>query len=77
MGEVTLTIGGETLTTRAYRQAGDEYSIPGPTLVMAPGAKYVLRFHNTLPYDPASSEHNTFKDPGRYQSPHPRPASFR
>ena len=27
-GEATFTIGGETLTTRAYRQAGGEFSIP-------------------------------------------------
>ena len=41
MGEATFTIGGETLTTRAYRQAGTEYSIPGPTMTMVPGNKYV------------------------------------
>jgi FtsP/CotA-like multicopper oxidase with cupredoxin domain len=63
MGEVTLTIAGETLTTRAYRQAGTAYSIPGPTLVMEPGKKYVLRFHNTLPYEAPSPQHNVFKDP--------------
>jgi FtsP/CotA-like multicopper oxidase with cupredoxin domain len=64
MGEATFTINGEeTLTTRAYRQEGGEYSIPGPTLVMTPGNKYVLRFKNTLPYQPASEEHNVFKDP--------------
>lgn len=63
MGEVTLNINGETLTTRAYRQEGTEYSIPGPTMNMAPGNKYVLRFQNTLPYQPLSPEHNVFKDP--------------
>ncbi|MGI9517594.1 MAG: multicopper oxidase family protein, partial [Pirellulaceae bacterium] len=44
-------------------QAGGSYSIPGPTITMAPGNKYVLRFHNTLPYEPLSLEHNVFKDP--------------
>jgi FtsP/CotA-like multicopper oxidase with cupredoxin domain len=72
MGEATFDINGETLTTRAYRQvqrpdgepevAGD-YSIPGPTIVMEPGEKYVLRFENTLPYQPKVEEHNIFKDP--------------
>lgn len=51
VGEVTLTLNnGETLTTRAYRQAGEEYTIPGPTINMVPGNKYILKFHNTLPY---------------------------
>ena len=62
-GEATFTIGGETLTTRAYRQEGKAYSIPGPTLRMTPGTKYVVQFKNTLPYEPLSAEHNTFKDP--------------
>ncbi|HEU5058288.1 MAG TPA: multicopper oxidase family protein [Kofleriaceae bacterium] len=62
-GEATFTIGGETLTTRAYRQEGGAYSIPGPTLNMVPGNKYVLRFRNLLPYQPASPEHNVLKDP--------------
>jgi len=63
IGQATFTIGGETITTRAYRQAGGQYSIPGPTMVMKPGAKYVLSFRNTLPYEDPSAEHNTFKDP--------------
>ncbi|MDH3903274.1 MAG: multicopper oxidase domain-containing protein, partial [Xanthomonadales bacterium] len=63
MGEATFTINEETLTTRAYRQAGGAYSIPGPTIVMDPGKKYVLRFRNTLPYQPKVMEHNIFKDP--------------
>ena len=69
MGEATFDINGETLTTRAYRQArklngtDGEYSIPGPTIVMEPGKKYVLRFENTLPYQPKVEEHNIFKDP--------------
>ena len=63
IGEATLTVGGETITTRAYRQAGSSYSIPGPTLIMEPGKKYVLRFHNTLPYEVPSTATNTFKDP--------------
>ena len=63
IGEANFVIGGETLTTRAYRQAGGSYSIPGPTMTMVPGNKYVLRFHNTLPYEPLSPEHNVFKDP--------------
>ncbi len=63
MGVADLMVGGESLTTRAYRQAGGAYSIPGPTLHMAPGSKYVLSFHNTLPYEAPSPEHNVFKDP--------------
>ena len=63
MGSVTLDVNGETLTTRAYRQEGTDYTIPGPTFRMAPGSKYVLRFKNTLPYQPASTAHNEFKDP--------------
>ena len=63
MGEATFTINGEILTTRAYRQEGGAYSIPGPTIPMDPGKKYVLRFKNTLPYQPLVAEHNIFKDP--------------
>lgn len=63
IGKASFTIGGETITTRAYRQAGGTYSIPGPTITMVPGNKYVLRFHNRLPYDAPSPEHNVFKDP--------------
>lgn len=64
MDEVTLNLNnGDTLTTRAYAQAGDTPSVPGPTVVMEPGKKYVLKFENRLPYEPLSTEHNTFKDP--------------
>jgi FtsP/CotA-like multicopper oxidase with cupredoxin domain len=65
MGEASFTINGETLTTRAYRQEieGSTYSIPGPTIIMQPGKTYVLRFKNTLPYQPKVEEHNVFKDP--------------
>jgi FtsP/CotA-like multicopper oxidase with cupredoxin domain len=63
VGEATFTIGGETLTTRAYRQAGGSYSIPGPTMRVAPGNKYVLSFHNLLPYEAPSPDKNVFKDP--------------
>ena len=62
-GEATFTINGETLTTRAYRQQGGQFSIPGPTLKMTPGNKYVLRFHNLLPYQPPEAAHNVLKDP--------------
>jgi len=62
-GEATFNINGQTLTTRAYRQEGGTYSIPGPTLNMVPGNKYVLRFRNLLPYETPSLEHNVFKDP--------------
>ena len=59
-----LSVGGETITTRVYRQGGQEGgTIPGPTLFMQPGQKYVLKFHNTLPFEPRSPEHNVFKDP--------------
>jgi FtsP/CotA-like multicopper oxidase with cupredoxin domain len=63
MGEAVFTINGESLTTRAYRQEGGQYSIPGPTMVMDPGKKYVLSFKNTLPYEAPSLDHNVFKDP--------------
>jgi FtsP/CotA-like multicopper oxidase with cupredoxin domain len=63
VGIATFTINGETFTTRAYRQEGGNYSIPGPTIKVVPGNKYVLRFHNTLPYEVLSEEHNVFKDP--------------
>lgn len=63
LGQATFIIGGQTLTTRAYRQAGAAYTIPGPTIKMARGNKYVLQFHNTLPFEPLSTQHNVFKDP--------------
>ena len=63
MDEVTLNINGETLTTRAYAQEGHALSVPGPTIVMEPGRKYVLSFKNLLPYEPLSTDHNVFKDP--------------
>lgn len=63
VGEASFVIGGETLTTRAYRQAGTAYTIPGPTVSMTPGNKYVLSFHNTLPYEAPNPSHNVFKDP--------------
>ena len=63
-GEATFTMNnGDTLTTRAYRQQGGSYSIPGPTLHMTPGNKYVVRFRNLLPYEAPSGEENVFKDP--------------
>lgn len=62
-GAATLNIGGATLTTRAYRQAGGSFSIPGPTIRMTPGNTYVLTLKNLLPYAPASTAENTFKDP--------------
>ncbi len=63
IGEATLTIGTDTLTTRAYRQAGKAFSIPGPTIKMTPGETYVLTFKNTLPYEEPSPVHNDLKDP--------------
>lgn len=63
MGEASFIINGETLTTRAYRQVDGQYGIPGPTVVMEPGKKYVLTFRNLLPYEAPSLEHNVFKDP--------------
>ena len=63
VGEASFTIDGETFTTRAYRQQGGNYSIPGPTMNVVPGNKYVLSFHNTLPYEVLSEDHNVFKDP--------------
>ena len=62
-GEATFTINGQTLTTRAYRQGGGTYSIPGPTIHMSPGNKYVLRFRNLLPYEAPETTENVFKDP--------------
>ena len=64
MDEVTITLNnGETLTTRAYAQKGQTPTVPGPTIVMEPGVKYILRFENLLPYEPLSDLHNGFKDP--------------
>lgn len=64
VGDTTFTFNnGETLTTRAYRQKGHAYSIPGPTLRMTPGNKYVLSLHNLLPYEAKSMSMNVFKDP--------------
>ncbi|HSG16383.1 MAG TPA: multicopper oxidase domain-containing protein, partial [Anaerolineae bacterium] len=62
-GQATFNINGETLTTRAYRQEGGSFSIPGPTLNMVPGNKYVLRFRNLLDYEAPNPVHNDFKDP--------------
>ena len=63
IGEANFSIGTDTITTRAYRQEGTAYSIPGPTISMSPGNKYVLRFKNTLPFAEKSAVHNVFKDP--------------
>jgi FtsP/CotA-like multicopper oxidase with cupredoxin domain len=75
IGEASFTINGDTLTTRAYRQdplkspdcqADPEcgiFSIPGPTIRMTPGEKYVLSFKNTLPFEVPSPVHNDLKDP--------------
>ena len=64
VGDTTFTFNnGETLTTRAYKQKGHAYSIPGPTLRMTPGNKYVLSLHNLLPYEPKSMQMNVYKDP--------------
>jgi hypothetical protein len=49
MDKATLTINGESLTTRVYAQEGQPLSIPGPTLVMESGRKYVMSFKNLLP----------------------------
>ena len=54
---------GETLRTRAYRQKGHALSIPGPTLRMTPGNKYVLSLHNLLPYEMKEMTMNVYKDP--------------
>lgn len=63
IAETELVLGGDTIHTRVYRQQGGCDSIPGPTLNMVPGEKYVLRFRNRLPYEPPSHAHNVFKDP--------------
>jgi FtsP/CotA-like multicopper oxidase with cupredoxin domain len=63
IAEETISVGNDNITTRIYRQSGGNSNIPGPTLVMKPGEKYVLRFGNLLPYETRSEEHNVFKDP--------------
>lgn len=63
IAEANLVINGETITTRIYRQKGGCDSIPGPTIIMEPGNKYVLRFRNLLTYEPKSEEPNVFKNP--------------
>jgi FtsP/CotA-like multicopper oxidase with cupredoxin domain len=63
IAEASLEIGGETITTRVYRQEGGCDGIPAPTITMEPGNTYVLKFRNRLPYEPASEAHNVLKDP--------------
>jgi len=63
IAEADLVIGGESITTRVYRQEGGCDSIPGPTIRMTPGNKYVLKFRNRLPYEAPEAAHNVFKDP--------------
>lgn len=63
IAEATFNIGGDIITTRAYGQDGKAYSIPGPTMKMVPGNKYILRFENRLPFETLSTAHNVFKDP--------------
>jgi FtsP/CotA-like multicopper oxidase with cupredoxin domain len=63
IAEADLVIGGETITTRVYRQEGGCDSIPGPTIHMTPGNTYVLKFRNRLPYEAPEAAHNVFKDP--------------
>jgi len=64
VGQATFTMNnGQTLTTRAYRQKDGVFSIPGPTIKVQPGNKYILRFNNTLPYQPLSVDENVYKDP--------------
>ena len=63
IGPAMLMVGSDTLTTRAYRQEGGTFSIPGPTINMTPGETYVLTFKNLLPYEIPSTAHNEFKDP--------------
>jgi FtsP/CotA-like multicopper oxidase with cupredoxin domain len=61
--EADLTVGGESIHTRVYKQDTGGIGIPGPTMNMTPGEKYVLQFRNRLPYEAKSEEHNVFKDP--------------
>ncbi len=63
LGAAELTVGTDTLTTRAYRQAGGTFSVPGPTMRMVPGNTYVLTLKNLLPYSTPSATENDFKDP--------------
>ncbi|MFM2207641.1 MAG: hypothetical protein RL213_1616 [Bacteroidota bacterium] len=64
VGQATFVMNnGQTLTTRAYRQQGGNYSIPGPTIKVVPGNKYVLQLHNTLPYAALNTSLNVYKDP--------------
>jgi FtsP/CotA-like multicopper oxidase with cupredoxin domain len=70
IGAADFTIGGDTLTTRAYGQVLDptdptctNCTIPGPTIRMTPGNTYVLTFKNLLPYAEPSPVHNDLKDP--------------
>ncbi len=63
IGPADLVIGSDTLRTRAYRQEGGTFTIPGPTISMTPGETYVLTFKNLLPYEEPSPVHNEFKDP--------------
>lgn len=64
VGQATFVLNnGQTLTTRAYRQQGGSYSIPGPTIKVVPGNKYVLQLQNTLPFAALNPSLNVYKDP--------------
>jgi FtsP/CotA-like multicopper oxidase with cupredoxin domain len=63
IAEANMMVNGESITTRVYRQKDGCDSIPGPTINMTPGEKYVLKFRNTLPYEAPVAAHNVFKDP--------------
>gem|GEM_PF-1465228 len=63
--EADFVIDGNALHTRAYHQPGHAPSIPGPTIHMDPGNKYVLHFENRLPEDAGAEpvlEHNIFRN---------------
>lgn len=63
IAEADLVVGGADIHTRVYRQEGGCDSIPGPSIHMTPGNKYVLKFRNVLPYEEKNPQHNVFKDP--------------
>ena len=77
MGEASFTINGESLTTRAYRQEGGTYSIPGPTIVMTPRQEIraALQEYPALPA--GSSRAQRLQGPERHQRAHARPAYLR
>ena len=63
IGEATLNVGNDTLTTRAYRQEGGTFSIPGPTIKMTPlTSKLLAQRAKRLPSDSGGEAGGSWPD---------------